>query len=72
MKRYAFEGSWNELLSHVSEFAGQQLRVTILAQGGTRKQRPTGYIKYGMFPKLKNLSEEDFKKAEWHGPQVDF
>jgi hypothetical protein len=29
------------------------------------------YIRFGQFPGLSQLTEEDFRKAEWHGDPDD-
>jgi hypothetical protein len=63
------EGTWEEIASHAAEFNGHRLRVTILPDGpqpGSNK-----ITAKGMFPNLADITEEDFKIAEFHGDPDD-
>jgi hypothetical protein len=77
MSELVFEGTWEEMLQRSNELAGQKVRVTVLTEGESAETPPTQDrkvgkpITFGMFPQLRDLTEEDFKCAEWHGEGLE-
>ena len=63
------EGTWDEIARHASEFNRHRLRVTILPDAPQPIQ--TKMIAKGMFPQLADITDEDFRIAEFHGDPDD-
>jgi hypothetical protein len=77
MSELVLEGTWEEVLQHSEELAGQKVRVMVLTEAeaadtpSSRKKKTGKPITFGMFPQLRDITEEDFKIAEWHGEGMD-
>jgi hypothetical protein len=57
---------------HAAELAGHKVEIRFLdtKRGSTKV---SSMIREGMFPELLQVTEADFKAAEWQGPkEVDF
>ena len=68
------EGTWEEIAKHACEVdVGQRFRLIPLEGALTEGAEPKKgkMITFGMFPQLKDLTEEDFKRAEWHGEDFE-
>lgn len=68
------EGTWDEIAEHAHEFQhGQRFRLVPLPVADEKPalNKPGETIHKGMFPQLRNLTEESFKVAEWHGEESD-
>ncbi|HZT43250.1 MAG TPA: hypothetical protein VFA07_13860 [Chthonomonadaceae bacterium] len=69
------EGTWEEIAQHAREFNGKQ-RFRLIPLPSTDKQIQADQhgrmIRKGIFPQLRDLTEEDFKSAEWHGEDIEF
>jgi hypothetical protein len=61
------EGSWEEVLSHHSELEGKRVKLIVLPESPHGTAREPKKLQFGMFPQLQDLTEEDFKSAEWSG-----
>ncbi len=69
------EGTWQEIAKHAKEFQhGQRFRLVPLppVEESPALNKPGEMIRKGMFPQLRDLTEEDFKAAEWHGENMEF
>ena len=74
MAQQVLEGTWDEITRHAARFKGKRVRLTILDEkdeiASPETQVPAGegeLIRFGMFPQLQAISDEDFKRAEYHG-----
>jgi hypothetical protein len=66
------EGTPEELVPYLAKHPNQRFRLIPL-EPEKEKPRPKGRMIYeGMFPELRDLSEEDFKCAEWHGKEEEY
>ena len=72
------EGTWEEIMAHAERYSGKRLRLQILsdnlshAENGEAAPQPgTTRVTFGMFPQLNDLTEEDFRRAEWRGEGLD-
>lgn len=69
------EGTWEEILRQADRLAGKRVRLTILEErplpDSTQAGPSGGRIYFGMFPQLGDLTEEDFRAAEFHGDPDD-
>jgi hypothetical protein len=61
------EGSWEEVLSHHSELEGKRVKLIVLPESSPGAHHESKKLQFGMFPQLKDLTEDDFKIAEWRG-----
>jgi hypothetical protein len=69
------EGTWEEIAEHAHEFqGGQRFRLVPLPSASEKPilNKPGEMIRKGMFPQLRDLTEEDFKAAEWRGEDTNF
>lgn len=64
------EGTWEEVSRHGAELAGKRVRVTVLPGQVSQPGKGT-MISRGMFPQLRELTEDDFKGAEFAGDADD-
>ena len=65
-----FEGTWEELLAQQAKFAGRRVRLTLSKEETPQiEPKQAKMLRFGMFPELQALTEEDFKSAEWHGEE---
>ena len=63
-----YEGVLEELFAGHAELAKQRVRLTVLDSPQVpQKAAPGAAIRFGMFPQLQTLTEEDFQDAEWRG-----
>ncbi len=46
---------------------GRRVLVTYLESDGEAETSPAQFIRLGMLPQLRTLTDEDFKAAEFHG-----
>jgi hypothetical protein len=66
-----YEGTWEEIAQHASEFIGRRVRLTIVndesvdVDTSPQRQAETGHLYFGMFKGEPDVTEEDFKMAEW-------
>jgi len=62
MHQKVFEGTWEEVSKQAAELgAGAHVRLEVYTtEGGSM-------IRFGMFPQLAAVSDDDFHRAEWHG-----
>lgn len=68
------EGTWEELARHAPEFLGKRLRLVVLDEPAGSAEPPAGsteYLAFGMFPVDRDLTDEDFRLAEFHGDPDD-
>lgn len=65
------EGTWEELARHAPELRGKRLRLVVLDEPAETVDAPE-YLTFGMFPVERDLTDEDFKSAEFHGDPDDF
>jgi hypothetical protein len=68
------EGTWEELARHAPEFRGKRLRLMVLDEPAEKVDQPAiapQYLTFGMFPVDRDLTDEDFKLAEFHGDPDD-
>ena len=60
-----FEGTWEEVSKQASGLRREaRVRLEVLQP----RQPTVQTIRKGMFPGLKEITEDDFKAAEWRGP----
>jgi len=77
MANQVVEGTWEQIALHAGQLSGRRVRLTILdgeppdRDVSSRSGAPGAMIQRGMFPQLKGLTEEDFKRAEWRGEDPD-
>lgn len=68
----ALEGTWEEIKLHDAELSGRYVRVTVFPRKPETIQNGHGkQLQRGLFPQLRDLTEEDFKIAEWRGDDLD-
>ena len=61
-----FEGTWEEISRMAGgKLSGRRLRVTILPNKQMEQAPSSGMLRKGMFPQLMEVTEEDFKLAEF-------
>lgn len=65
------EGTWEELARHAPELLGKRLRLTVLDDPADNVGPRRQYLTFGMFPQDRDLSEEEFRLAEFHGDADD-
>ncbi len=66
-----YEGVLEELLTGHPELAKQRVRLTALENIEMPKNAaPDGMIRFGMFPELQALTEDDFKSVEWRSQET--
>jgi hypothetical protein len=65
------EGTWEELARHAPELLGKRLRLTVLDEAAEAAGPPPRYLTFGMFPIERELVDEDFRLAEFHGDLDD-
>lgn len=72
-KQQIYEGTWEQVKLHDQDLSGQQVRLVILHSNHSEEPVATGtkMITLGMFPQSRDLTEEDFKLAEWRGEDLD-
>lgn len=69
------EGTWEEIAQYARKFTtAQRFRIIPLSSANqkTALNKPGEMIRKGMFPQLRDLTEADFKAAEWHGEEDEF
>jgi hypothetical protein len=73
MNQLVYEGTWEEIAQHAAELAGRHLRLVIV-----NDQKPdevasatNSHLYFGMFPGDPEVTEDDFKLAEWRGEDID-
>ncbi len=78
MQQHIFEGTWEELSKHASEFSGRLLRLILIEEddqhiSAATLERPVveGNFCYGALRGMPEVTDEDFKAAEWHGEDID-
>ena len=65
-----YEGVLEELFAGHPELAKQRVRLTTLdAPKAPQNVATSSRIRFGMFPQLQALTEEDFQSAEWRGEE---
>ena len=66
-----YEGVLEELFAGHPELAKQRVRLTTLDAPKAPQNVAAGAgIRFGMFPQLQALTEEDFQDAEWRGEEA--
>jgi hypothetical protein len=69
------EGTWEEILAHETSLRGKRVRLEVLANEAAPQEHPSSrearMMRFGMFPQLQALTEEDFKSAEWRGDDFE-
>ena len=63
------EGTWEELSRQAEKFGSHRLRVVILPDEAHLPA--SSMITKGIFPQLADITEDDFKRAEFHGDEDD-
>ena len=72
------EGTWEDVIRHGVELAGKRVRLTVLPaeEDSSRTAEPgapvpAARVTFGMFPQLQEITEEDFKSAQFRGDTDD-
>jgi hypothetical protein len=69
MHQRVFEGTWSEVAKEAETLSGDtRVRLEVV------ERKPGQMIRKGMFPQLRDITEEEFRAAEWHGdksPDLD-
>ncbi len=61
-----------ELTETLPDVQESRVLITFLTNGsGETPPKPGQMIRFGMFPQLQTLTDEDFKAAEFHGDPDD-
>lgn len=69
MHDHIIQGNWEEVSRiHAAELAGHNVEIRVLGKK-VELGKPGVMIREGMFPELIQVTEEDFKAAEWQGPK---
>lgn len=67
MHDHILEGTWDEVSKKAAQLKGStRVRLEVV-----EPKKKGQMIKLGMFKGLGDISEEDFKAAEWRGPAED-
>ena len=66
MHHHVFEGTWEEVSKETAKLhANDRVRLEVI------DQHPSKMIRYGMFPQLLSLSDDDFRQAQWRAPRSE-
>lgn len=78
MQQQIYEGTWEEIAQHAAELRGRRLRLTVLSEqnpfdAAASLEQPAGngHLYFGMFKGDLDVTEEEFKLAEWRGQDID-
>ena len=70
MQSQVLEGTWEEVSRHGAELTGKRVRLTVLPEQAPH-QRGGTMISRGMFPELREVTQDDFSQAEFAGDVDD-
>jgi hypothetical protein len=71
-EQQVIEGTWEEVQLHAQQLKLGGRHVKLIVGEGAGEKKPSGrMMTFGMFPQLKDLTEEDFKAAEFRGDPDD-
>jgi hypothetical protein len=67
------QGSWEEIRAHDAELIGKQVALTYFDADRPAPRDPnvSSGLYFGMFKGDEDVTEEDFKIAEWRGEDID-
>ena len=67
-----YEGTLEQLVKQLSKLPGsRKYKITVTAEEPETTTKQSKPIAFGAFPQLQSLTEEDFKRAEWRGEDID-
>ena len=64
-QQQVLEGTWEQVRAHDAELTGRHVRLIIIDTQSANPSAKGTIIRLGMFPQLRALKDEDFKRAEY-------